>query len=373
MKKLLKISVLVGILMFALTMICYADEPTDTTTNGDPSTTNGDPSTTNGDPSTTEGDALPQTDDGATTDTTSDGSTGTYTVKYENGKLIVSGLPDAEYYYYYVDTNSTPSDEHSNSKLSKDGTNYTDETNVDSFILNKDAYMHIYSNYGNQHLADVKIEKPILGSDNYFRGYTSATYLGCLLKFGLPFDLNNKEFPTKFRYKIGKITDNSVLLAIKNNESSSFDQLLNYARNDNSPVYDETLASNDWNGFSGKINLSGEQLANKAYYYLYGELDTENGKYIPLSSVTLAQASVYPTINYKWYMFFYGNDDFNWDGLETPESIDDQEDSEQEQQEEEKSPVLPATGEKALVIALIAITAVVSVILFKKNKGLKIK
>ena len=107
---------------------------------------------------------------------------------------------------------------------------------------------------------------------------------------------------------------------------------------------------------------------NHAYYYLYAELDDENGKYIPLESITLAKADVYPSQDYAWFMFFYGSSSFNFDDLEEPVPTVDTED-----QTPSTPTILPATGEKALVIALIGLTAVVSVVLFKKNKGLKIK
>lgn len=293
---------------------------------------------------------------------------GNYTAKYEGNKLIISGLPDGEY-RYFADTNSTATDDGltAKNKLKKDGSNYIHEYSLDLLVLNQDIYAHVYTDNGSSSskVTDIKITKPEFNDANYFTDYTDATYMGCLFKFNFPFNLNSEGSVIKFRYKIGRINDNSVLLSIKNNESSGFSKLAEYAKNDNSPVFNETIASNDFNGYSGNINLTGQQLVNDAYYYLYAELDTENGKYIPLSSITLAEASVYPDIDYHWYMFFYGSSKFNFDGVEEPATPSEK---------KEKLPDrLADTGEKALVFSLVGIAAVASVVLFRKNKNIKIK
>ena len=62
---------------------------------------------------------------------------------------------------------------------------------------------------------------------------------------------------------------------------------------------------------TGKINLS---VTDGKYYFLYAELDDENGKYYPVEGITLAKASV--TSPSFWSLFFLGSDDFSWDILE---------------------------------------------------------
>lgn len=361
MKKLLKISVLVGILMFALTMICYADEPTDTATDGG---------------------TLPQTDDGAGTTTTTEGS---YKALFKseddsfiNVKLVVEGLPTGKDYRYVVDTNPTASFENGYPQLqaTESGAYQATGAEKDLIQLNSDLYIHIF-NTDTEHtkLADIKVEKPSFNKLNYFYSASHSTHNNSQFLFTVPYRLDTDTMKRNIHLKIGKITDSDILRSIKNSESEGFAKLKTFAKNDSSPLYDKNQTANVFDGYTTpEAIIPGTSLADGAYYYLYAELDDENGKYIPLESITLTKASVYPTLNYDWYLFFYGDDKFNLDGLDNPISNDDQEDSEQKQeQEEEKSPVLPATGEKALVIALIGITAVVSVILFKKNKGLKIK
>ena len=120
----------------------------------------------------------------------------------------------------------------------------------------------------------------------------------------------------KMQIKVGKITDKAILNKIKNQDSSGFADLLNYAKS-NSAIYDETQDADKNYPFiayggatlgSGEIiNLSG--LENDAYYFLYVKTDDENGKYISNEAVTLAQADVYDN---GWAMFFYGSSDFKW-------------------------------------------------------------
>ena len=132
---------------------------------------------------------------------------------------------------------------------------------------------------------------------------------------------------------------------------------MEYAENDSNPLYDEVKSPTYSNGYAqdGEI-IAGSKLSDNAFYYLYAELDDEDGKYIPLKSVTLAQADVYPDQDYSWYLFFYGSKELNFDGVSDPTTPD----------EEKKPSVLPATGEKALVFALIGVSAV-AVVIFRKR------
>lgn len=381
MKKLLKISVLVGILMFALTMICYADEPTDTTTDESTLSKTGDDTATEGgtlpktdDDTATEGDTLPKTDDDTeTTPTTSGSYKATFKSEddsYINVPLVVEGLPTGKTYKYFVDTNATASYNTNSSELeaTESGTYKSVCDEKDLIQLNSDLYIHVFNtDTENTKVADIKIEKPTFNNLNYFTSSSHSSKNLSQFIFAIPYRLNNTDMTRTIHFKIGRVTDSEILRAIKNSESEGFAKLKTYAKNDGSPLYDKNQTATMFNGYAtdGEI-IPGTSLADGAYYYLYAELDDENGKYIPLESVTLAKADVYPTQDYSWFLFFYGSDKFNLDDLEDPDSTDDSTDP-------ESPPVLPDTGEKALAIALIGLTAVVSVVLFKKNKGLKIK
>ena len=233
MKKLLKISVLVGILMFALTMICYAEEPTDTTT--------------------TSGETLPQTDNDESSNSDTS-TTDNITAEFEVTSnivmpLVVKGLPvgDTISYYYTVDTNKTTAFDSKFPKLSRqqDGTYETIKNEHNLIQLNGDLYIHIYSaDDAHTTLADIKLDKPISNAYNQFDDTALASYQTFQVIFYLPYSLNTEEMPRKIHYKIGKITDNSILLAIKNNEADALGKLKDFAKNDTAALTEETVNPN---------------------------------------------------------------------------------------------------------------------------------
>ena len=170
----------------------------------------------------------------------------------------------------------------------------------------------------------------------------------------------------KIQIKIGKITDKSILQKIKNEDVSGFASLLSYAKS-NKGMYDKLVDANkddfniaydageDENTGNSVINLEG--LQNEAYYFLYVQTYDENGKYVSNEAVTLAQASVHN--DGDWYLFFYGDNDFNW--ADFGEVKDD----------DTKAPTkLPNTG-KFTIVSIIAVIASVGVIGYIKTKKYK--
>ncbi len=89
-----------------------------------------------------------------------------------------------------------------------------------------------------------------------------------------------------------------------------------------------------------KLNLSDDE-----YYYVYMELDTENGKYYPIEDVSLCQAQYLSTIN-KWYLYNYLDKEFVWNLGEKP-----QEDNNTTVDNTISKNVIPNTG-KTLIISL---------------------
>ncbi len=182
----------------------------------------------------------------------------------------------------------------------------------------------------------------------------------------------------KMQLKVGKITDNSILQKIKNEDSSGFSDLLNYAKADNG-IYDEivdaiknssyALEYDTSLGKSKLINLDGIQ--NNEYYYLYIKTDDENGKYISNEAVTFAQAKV-STI---WRLLFYGTADFEWAdfGNVNTNTIKDNtvkdDDGKDDTVANEK---IPQTGANVFAItlygAIVVSIGAISYIGYKKNK-----
>ncbi len=123
----------------------------------------------------------------------------------------------------------------------------------------------------------------------------------------------------KIEVKIGKVTDTSILNKLKNQDSTGFSQLLQFAKT-SSAIYDKTLDADkddnfaiEYNADEGIVNgnpvIDVQGLQNEEYYYLYIKTDDENGKYISNEAVTLAQANINIS---GWSMFFYGSSDFKW-------------------------------------------------------------
>lgn len=133
---------------------------------------------------------------------------------------------------------------------------------------------------------------------------------------------HSKENNRKIQIKVGKITDESILKKIKNQDSSGFSSLLSFAKSSDG-IYNKTVdadkesywieycAGGSHSTGNDVINLSG--LQDDAYYFLYIKADDENGKYISQEAVTLAQASVDED---EWWLFFYGDSDFQWADFE---------------------------------------------------------
>lgn len=140
------------------------------------------------------------------------------------------------------------------------------------------------------------------------------------IKFNFPSDTEKR----KFKIKVGKVTDNSILSKIQNNNYAGITELLAYAKRNNA-VYSQTLTTTDVAYYKSETALfDGKKLLeNKAYYYIYVEFDDENGKYVPIEGVTLGQAYFSSTSD-SWNLWAYTSSDFNWDGLKStqPEPTD---------------------------------------------------
>ena len=110
------------------------------------------------------------------------------------------------------------------------------------------------------------------------------------------------------------------------------------------------------------------------YYFLYAELDDENGKYVKTEGVTLARAYKSSIDNNNYALFFYGSDNFSWKTFEgnnvtTPT----------QNQTPAPTPTKPAdptiatqnlpnTGVSFLVIVAILIMSIIGIYSYKQYK-----
>lgn len=189
-----------------------------------------------------------------------------------------------------------------------------------------------------------------------------ARFSAYFLSTGMNLWLNEYHFDIKtVKYKIGRITDTTILNAIKNGETGCLDKLLTYAKNAN-------------NGYSGACQLLETEssilnklnLVDDAYYYLYLELDTENGKYYPVEDVNIYQAQfIYKADGtYIAGLYNYLSDEFVW-------NLSDEQTPSTPKDDTVSSEKLPNTGKSIIVTITILSIVTVGVISYRKIKMLK--
>ena len=179
----------------------------------------------------------------------------------------------------------------------------------------------------------------------------------------------------KVNVKVGKVTDKSLLQALKNKEANSLQKLLTYAKSADA-VYNDKLPLGD----SRETIFSSANIVSNEYYYVYMELDDKNGTYYPVEDVSLYQS-------YGSGLYDYLDNGFTWN-LEDETTTPDEENKKPTQQEEDQDKntvqknekvdntiaqgTLPQTGlyNIILITTLTLITFIVFIgIKLKKYKG----
>lgn len=199
-----------------------------------------------------------------------------------------------------------------------------------------------------------KIERPALKEIGtrmkcYFLNEETSTHL---------FEAYSYENARKINVKIGKVTDKSILRAIKNGETDCLQKLLDYAKNADS-IYTGTVPLGRSESITNKLNL-----VNDEYYYVYMVLDDENGKYFPVEDVSLYQALTYEKEGKtSKNLFDYLNDNFKWNLGNDDTTIDNT----------TATGKLPQTGASIVIYVAITLVIVAGVIFAIKYKKYNIK
>ena len=214
-----------------------------------------------------------------------------------------------------------------------------------------------------------KLERPKYPTYAEMFFATMITSNGTQLVFNVPTGENTKR---KFTVKIGKITDKNILNGIKNNNGEAWNSLQEYSNKSNA-IFNKKLESNGKYG-SEYVSRNGVEaidlkIEDGAYYYLSVIFDDENGKYYPASGLTIAKADI--LTNGDWYLFFLGDEDFEWDDFGTVQTGTATVDGNQVGTTTKTGPTeLPYTG--ITTIGLVIVTMVGSAVFFKvKNNKYK--
>lgn len=231
-------------------------------------------------------------------------------LKIEN----VEKINTHRYYTFITNTAEQPKLELENGRIQNATQESIGDINLSGlFERTGDIYVYVceeqinYASgeYEHKFLLSSKIERPTqknLGSRMkayFFSDYTS-TYLN------EPHDMDNQR---SINLKIGRITDNSILLSIKNNEKNALSKLLTYAKSAES-IYTGKVALGRSESVTANMNI-----VNNEYCYVYMSLDDENGTYYPVEDVSLYQAIVGESVGKN--LCDYLSDDFKWNIGET--------------------------------------------------------
>lgn len=310
----------------------------------------------------------------------------------------ITPIENNDYYYIITSSNTKPTivttsygsldtEKTANVNLlnvnSKD--NYIYGGNLDKYVeLNQDLYIWIvedvrlddyYTENGENYISHStkivvegqKLTRPELPKLNLILksfsiwGGAKETEESTYISFRFPSDTENR----KFKLKIGKVTDNSILQKIQNNDYSGITALLEYAKN-NEPVYTDDLTTTTENYYKNdKALFDGiKLLEDRAYYYIYVEFDDENGIYQPIEGVTLGQAWISKSNDY-WDLWAYTADNFEWNDLSGTGAVTIPKD------ETIANDNLPNTGIR--ITAIISIIALIGAAIFFKIKNNKYK
>lgn len=228
--------------------------------------------------------------------------------------LKVEGLTELkqhQYYVFYTNTATEPKiqlEEKYKTIINSDEFFRTSSNVADKLEKNGDIYYWICEeqiNYdtGNREqkfIFSKKLQRPALHSLGgrmvcYFSNDSTSTFL---------YEAYDYKSKRNIKLKIGRITDTSILLAIKNKEANALSRLLAYSKSADS-IYTGTVPLGKSSTITKNINIE-----DKAYYYVYMVLDDENGKYYPIEDVSLYQGLVGNTVGKNLYDFL--DKSFTW-------------------------------------------------------------
>lgn len=285
----------------------------------------------------------------------------------QNYYISVSGIQYKEnhnYYFILSNSNVLPTGDNVRTFSVIPATNKS--YSINSYIeLSGDIYAWFYEEYyqnGKQtkeQFSAVKLERPALNSVGsrmhaYFFNEYSSTYLD---------EFYSSADSRTLKIKIGYVNDINILKNIRDKKANCLVDLLNYAKNADS-VYFTQIPLGKSDSITNNFTIK-----DKEYFYVYMELDDENGKYYPIEDVSLYQGCVGASVGAN--LFDYLDNSFKWEldeggsssGEPNPGTVTPTDPT-------QATTVLPDTGKELLIAIIVAITtiAIGSYIIYRKYK-----
>jgi len=176
----------------------------------------------------------------------------------------------------------------------------------------------------------------------------------------------------KINVKIGMITDKSILRAIKDGEANALQGLLDYSKSAEA-FYTGKVPVGESDAITNSLHLIDEE-----YYYVYMQLDDENGKYYPVEDISLFQALILDDGRVNLFDCF--DDDYVWNLDEegannptpAPTPTPEPEKKPAKTEDNTKAPgSLPYTGGTFVIIVSVLAIIALGIYAYRRNNDLK--
>lgn len=287
-------------------------------------------------------------------------------------KLSIPGITlneESQYKIYFTNEEKAPTKPSTSDEFVADSENTLvggktemELKNFESYVEKSgDIYAWILECNQNGQLGDfyeVKLGRPEQHkTGNRMKGYFSKDYSSIFL-----YEATADKTKRNVKVKIGTITDTGILNSIKNGESNCLDKLLAYSKTASS-IYTGTLPIGESSEIVSKMKLNAY-----SYYYVYFELDDENGKYYPVEDISLYMA--YPDGNGNTYLVDYLDGNFKWNIANNTNPTTTNNNNNEKDTTTATRSILKA-GAKNVIIVSVLLATVSGIILAIKNAKYK--
>lgn len=178
--------------------------------------------------------------------------------------------------------------------------------------------------------------------------------------------------------KIGRITDKTILNAIKNKEATGMTQLISYAKQQTDAKGYKIISNGERNNKLKNIDID---FTKGDYYYVYFSMNNENGKYVDVEDIMLYRVSTGSNEENGFFVSSMNDNKFQWSEDDsasptptvTPAPEEDGKDDSNTKKDDTtiKTDKLPQTGVGIGLTLSILLVALFGVVMFKKVRDYK--